>query len=124
MSESLRYGLAAGFMLLGLIGIALSVLGVFKFRFVMNRMHCAAIIDTMGALCVLISLILATASLQYIPKLVVILAVLWLGSPISSHLVSRLEISTDKTLAAHMRIGKKKEQKQEEEPNHGTDGSV
>ena len=29
--------------------IATSILGVFRFRFVLNRMHCAALIDTLGA---------------------------------------------------------------------------
>ena len=113
MSEMLRFVLAAVFMALGVLAILLSVLGVFKFRFVMNRMHCAAITDTMGALCIIVSLMIATGGLSDIVKLAIILCLVWIGSPISSHLVGRMEISTDITIGEHMKF-KKSEVKQKD----------
>ena len=106
MSDLLRFILSAVFMVLGIGSILLSVLGVFKFRFVLNRMHCAAIIDTMGVLCVLLSLAIGGGGLSSIVKLGIILALVWVGSPISSHLVGRMEVSTDPEIRDHVKLKK------------------
>lgn len=102
MSDTLRFILSAFLTAFGVVSIALSVLGVFKFRFVMNRMHCAAITDTMGLAGILLGLIIASGSMEYIPKLLLILVLYWVGSPIASHMVGRMEINTDKSAGEHM----------------------
>lgn len=102
MTDLIRVILTAVLLALGVGSILLSVLGVFRFRFAMNRMHCAAITDTLGALCIVAALAVAAGSWTYLPKLGLILAFLWVGSPLSSHLVGRLEISTDETAPEHM----------------------
>ncbi len=104
MSETLRFVLSAVLIGFGLMCIFFAILGVFKFRFVMNRMHCAAIIDTLGIAGVAVGLMVAAGSLQYIPKLLCVLLILWVGSPIASHLVGRLEIMTDDNLKRHMEM--------------------
>ena len=106
MSEVIRFVISAALMVLGVGAILLSVLGVFKFRFVLNRMHCAAIIDTMGALCILLSLSVAEGGVSNMVKLLIILALVWVGSPISSHLVGRMEVSTDSELPSHVKFKK------------------
>ena len=40
---------------------------------------------------------------EYIPKLVLVLVFLWIGSPIASHMVGRLEISTDDAVPKFMK---------------------
>ena len=102
MSEIIRFVLSAFFMILGVGAILLSVLGVFKFHFVMNRMHCAAITDTMGALCVLLSLAIASGSVTTAVKIAITLCLVWVGSPLSSHLIGRMEVSTDAEIQEHM----------------------
>ncbi len=104
MSETVRFVLSAALIGFGLLCIFFAILGVFKFRFVMNRMHCAAIIDTLGIAGVAVGLMVAAGSLQYIPKLLCVLLILWVGSPIASHLVGRLEIMTDDNLKGHMEM--------------------
>lgn len=104
MSDTVRYILAAVLMIGGLISAAISILGVFRFRFVMNRMHCAAILDTVSMLGILGSLMVASSSIQFVPKLIAALLVLWIGSPAASHLVGRMEIDTDDSLAQHIQI--------------------
>lgn len=111
MSEWIRFGLSALSMLCGMVVIGLSIFGVFRFRFVLNRMHYAAIIDTLGTLFILISLMLAAEAPVYVWKLLLVLVFLWIGSPISSHLVSRLEVTTDKTAPEHMKILQEEEEK-------------
>ena len=104
MGETVRFVLSAALIGAGLLCVFFAILGVFKFRFVMNRMHCAAIIDTLGVLFLSAGLIVAAGSMEYIPKLLCIPLILWVGSPIASHLVGRLEISTDSDLGRHMEM--------------------
>lgn len=102
MIENLRYFAAAVLILAGIAAGAVSILGVFRFQFVMNRMHCAAILDTLAMAGILGGLMIASADWQYIPKLAAALMMLWVGSPIASHLVSRMEIVTDETAVQHI----------------------
>ena len=104
MCETIRFVLAAVLMLCGVIAGAISILGVFRFHFVMNRMHCAAILDTISMAGILGGLMVATGSMEYIPKLAAALLVLWVGSPVASHLVGRMEIATDETAAQHIKV--------------------
>ena len=112
MFETIRYVIAALLMLCGVISAIVSILGVFRFQFVMNRMHCAAILDTLSMACIFGGLMVATGSLSYIPKLLAALVMLWVGSPVASHLVSRMEIATDETAQEHVKL---------EEDIHGCD---
>ena len=104
MFETVRYGIAALLMLCGVVSAGVSILGVFRFHFVMNRMHCAAILDTLSMAGIFGGLMVAKASLAYTPKLLAALVVLWVGSPIASHLVGRMEIATDETAAQHIKV--------------------
>lgn len=104
MSDMIRFVLAAVLMLSGIVSAAISILGVFRFHFVMNRMHCAAILDTVSMVGILGSLMVISGSLEYIPKLLAALLILWLGSPAASHLVGRMEIDTDETAAEHIHV--------------------
>ena len=112
MFETIRNVIAALLMVCGVISAIVSILGVFRFHFVMNRMHCAAILDTLSMACIFGGLMVATGSLSYIPKLLAALVMLWVGSPVASHLVSRMEIATDETAQAHVKL---------EEDTHGCD---
>lgn len=114
MSEYLRFGLCVFFMAAGVAIVFSALLGVFRFRFVLNRMHSAAMIDSLGISCIVIGLMLACGQTDAILKLLAIVMLLWIGSPIASHLVSKLEVHTDKSLTEHLQV---KERKQD-------DGSV
>lgn len=102
MTDTIRLWLSLGLLGLGVAVIALSILGVYRFRFVMNRMHCAAVVDTLGMALILGGLMVMTGSMAYIPKLLGALALLWIGSPIASHLVGRMELATDDTAREHI----------------------
>ena len=73
MFETIRYLIAAILLMIGVAAAAVSILGVFRFRFVMNRMHCAAIVDTLSMAAICGGLMVATGSIDYIPKLLVAL---------------------------------------------------
>ncbi len=98
MSDKIRLILTAVFLLAGVLSILTAVFGVYRFRFILNRMHAAALIDTFGLSLILIGLMIAAGTLEYIPKILLILLFQWIGSPIASHFVARLELNTDKEL--------------------------
>jgi len=102
MTELIRIIIASIFIMGGLVSSAIGILGVYRFHFVMNRMHCSAILDTLGMTGIILGLMIIIWDWNYIPKLTAILLVLWIGSPISSHLVSRMELLTDETASEHL----------------------
>ncbi len=92
--------LAGTLLLLTGLGIFLmQIFGVFKFKYVLNRMHAAALGDTLGIGVSLTGLILLSGLNVTSLKMALIIVFLWLASPVSSHLISRLEVVTNEHLA-------------------------
>lgn len=96
MGEWLRFLVAAGFIIGGLIVSAIATFGLFKFKFVLNRMHAAAMNDTLAIMFVLLGLIVMNGFNALSLKLLLIIIFLWFASPVSSHLIARLEVAVDK----------------------------
>ena len=71
-----------------------AVLGVYRFDYVLNRMHAAAVGDSLGIFCVLIGLMLLHGWSLSAAKTLLIFVFLWLTSPVCSHLVAEMEVST------------------------------
>lgn len=106
--EWIRFGAGVGLLLLGLGIFALQIFGVFKFKYVLNRMHAAAMGDTLGLGVSLTGLILLSGWNVTSLKMALVLIFLWLASPVSSHLISRLEVVTNEHLAEHCELPKDK----------------
>ena len=87
----------------GVIVLALSLFGVFRFNYVLNRMHAAAMGDTLGILLVLGGLIVFSGFTAVSLKLLLTIVMLWLTSPVSSHLIGRLEIHVNEKLNEHLK---------------------
>ena len=100
----LRLGVCALLVCLGLFMIASAVFGVYRLRFVLNRMHAAALGDTLGLLCISIGLMAASGEGMTILKLLLLVIFLWCTSPISSHLISELECLTDENLNQYCKL--------------------
>ena len=98
MLDAIRFGLCAALAVCGLFLECCSVLGVNRFRFVLNRMHAAALGDTMGVLLTLLSLCVWSADGWIIVKLLLVIFLFWLSGPIVSHMIGRLEYTTDTRL--------------------------
>ena len=82
------------FIVMGLVAFTISMIGVFRFRYVLNRMHAAAIGDTLGLFSVLIGSIIMQGFCLTSLKLFLILLFVWLSSPVSSHLIAKSEVMT------------------------------
>jgi len=102
--EWIRFALVAALLLGALVLIALALTGVFRFRFVLNRMHAAALLDTSAVMLVCLAVFAAHGFHAADWKLLMLILVLWIGSPISSHMLARLEVMTDKDLAHHLTV--------------------
>ena len=105
--ETLRFILCALLMLLGLIFEISAVVGVFRFRYVLNRMHAAAMGDTMGIFLMLLGLAVANGLSMLSLKLMLLVLLFWLTSPVSSHLIGRLELVTNEELDREVSLWKR-----------------
>ena len=90
MMDWIRFLLAAISMLAGLFFVGTALFGVNKFHFVLNRMHAAALCDTLGVLFVLLGCIILTGFNMASLKYVVVIIMFWLAGPVCTHLMEVL----------------------------------
>ncbi|RKJ05430.1 sodium:proton antiporter [bacterium D16-54] len=97
-AEWIRFVAAAGLCLLGLAFEVMAVFGVNRFGRALNRMHAAAMGDTLGILFMLLGLMVIRGFSMDSLKLFLVVAFFWTASPVSGHMISRLEAMTDEEL--------------------------
>ena len=103
MLDWIRFGVTAFFLLAALICFASEVLGLFRFDFVMNRMHSAGVGDTFALFCVIMGLAVASGFRFATLKLFLILLFMWFTSPVSTHFLSQVEYYTNKDLGKYVK---------------------
>lgn len=94
-------------LLFGLFVFFTAVLGLYRFDYVLNRMHAAAVGDALGIFCILIGLILLHGWSLSAAKTLLIFLFLWLTSPVSSHLIADMEVMTVQKLQNECREEKR-----------------
>lgn len=87
-----------GLLFAGIVIFAVQILGVFKFKYVLNRMHAAAMGDTLGIGISLAGLMILSGFNFTTLKMGMVILFLWCASPVSSHLIARLEALTNEHL--------------------------
>lgn len=102
--EYVRLIVGCVFLMFGLVIFFTEIFGVFHFRYVLNRMHAAAMGDTLGIGSCLIGLIIFSGFNFTSLKLLLIIVFLWFASPVSSHVLARLEVATNENLETHCKI--------------------
>lgn len=102
--EWIRFIIGALVLLIGLATFALEVYGVYCYDFVLNRMHVAAMGDTLGIGISLVSLVIISGFNFTSLKMLLVVVFLWFASPVSSHLIARLEVTTDETLGENCEL--------------------
>lgn len=90
----IRFVLGTLFLLAGMLLFVVEIISVYKLDYVLNRMHAAATGDTFGIGLSLIGLMILNGFNLTSLKLLLILAFLWCSSPVSSHLIAKLEVAT------------------------------
>ena len=91
---TLRIGLAIVLMSLGAAVILISVVGLFRLKDVLERLHAGALTDTLGVLLIVAGLAVLCGFTVHTAKLVLLVVILWATNPVSSHLIARMELIT------------------------------
>lgn len=102
--EWLRFCVVALFLTASLGMAVISVAGVFKFKFILNRMHAAAICDSFALLLAMLGVAVAYGFSFATIKVLLIVLLVWVASPVSGHLIGRLEVTTDKHLSEECEV--------------------
>lgn len=102
--EWLQFVIGVAFLLTGLFVFVIQVFGVYKFGYVLNRMHAAAMGDTLGIGISLVGLIILSGWNFASLKMALIIVFLWNASPVSSHLIARLEATTNPNLERYCEV--------------------
>lgn len=103
MGEWVQFWIVAVLLLSGVLCFALEVIGVFRFGYVLNRMHASGIGDSMGFFLVILALMIASGWNFTTLKLLLLILFMWLTSPTSTHFLSMVEINTNPYLSRHVR---------------------
>lgn len=96
--ETIRYILGGILLLLGLAIFFIEVFGVNRFRNALNRMHAAALGDTMGLTFSLMGLMIVSGINFNTLKMFMVIIFLWVSSPVASHMLTKLEAETNPNL--------------------------
>ena len=101
--EFIRYFFAIALISSGMILFIIEIYGVFRFSFVLNRMHAAAIGDTLALTLCLGGLMFLTGFSYTTAKFLLVVFFLWISSPASSHLIAKFEVTTNENVTKHLR---------------------
>lgn len=99
--EWVRFLIGAAVLLCGLSIFVIEIYGIFHLDYVLNRMHAAAMGDTLGISISLVGLMIFSGLNFTTLKMALIIVFLWCASPVSSHLIARLEVFTNDHLSKH-----------------------
>lgn len=95
---TLRIGIAIALISMGLFVIAVSILGLFRFCDALQRLHAGALADTLGLLLIICGVGVLCGFTTYTLKLVVLILIVWMTNPVSSHLITRMELITGRDI--------------------------
>ncbi len=106
MLEWVQFIAGALLLITGIVIFAIEIYGAFRYDYVLNRMHMAAFGDTFGISISLVGLMIINGFNFISLKMLLVIIFLWCASPVSSHLIARLEITTNEKLEEKMEVEK------------------
>ena len=104
MLEWIRFSFAALFFSAGIIVLFISIFGTFRFNYSLNRMHSAAMCDTLILMFFITGLIIASGINLMSLKFLFIVIIQWCTSPLVSHIFVKAKLLTDKNICEHCEI--------------------
>lgn len=102
--EWIRLFVGGTLLLCGLLIFLIELYGIFHLKYVLNRMHAAAMGDTLGISFSLIGLMIFSGFNFVTLKMMLIVIFLWFASPVSSHMLAKLEVATNEDLKKHCQV--------------------
>ena len=101
----IRFIAGTALILCGIIVFGIELFGVFKFNYVLNRMHAAAMGDTLGIALSMLGLIILCGLNFTSLKMILVVAFLWFASPVASHMLTSFEMATNDELCRECDMG-------------------
>lgn len=95
--QAVQFVIGSALLLSGTVFFVLEVFGIYKLNYALNRMHIAAMGDTLGLDLSILGLIVYSGMSFTSLKLLLIMLFMMITSPVCSHLLSQLEVITGKT---------------------------
>lgn len=92
----MREVIAIIFMIAGILVFMIALLGIYRLKYVMNRMHAAALGDTLGLGLIALGLMMMGQDVFHIGKYILVILFFWMSSPIASHMIGKVEMLTNK----------------------------
>lgn len=83
---------ASLFMSLGIFVFLTEVVGLFKFDYVMQRIHAVGLGDTLGISSIAIAAAILIGTPNAILKLILVVAFMMISNPVLTHLLSNVEV--------------------------------
>ena len=98
----IRFIIAAVLIMIGILIMVIQTFGVFK----LNRMHAAAMGDSLGIMMIVLGMMVIYGISFASLKLLTVLVVFWFASPVCSHLLAKLEVSTNEQIEDECEVPK------------------
>ena len=95
MFEWFRFGVSAFLMFFGLAVLFTATFGIFRFKYILNRIHVAAKCDTAGMMLCLGSLMVMNGFDMTSLRLLMLIVFIWIANPVAGHLIAYLEVATN-----------------------------
>lgn len=102
MFDAIRFVVSALLTLGGLFVLLSGIVGVYRFKYSLSRIHAGALFDTLGIVLMVLGVIVGEGFTLTSLKMLIIIGILWLTSPVSGHLIGRLEITINDELEKDM----------------------
>ena len=106
MGEWIRFWIVAVILTAGILCFVLETVGIFRFGYVLNRMHAAGIGDSLGIFCVAAALFIAGGPSWEEAKALLLVFFLWFTSPVSTHFLGQVEFFNSHDLPVYAAAGK------------------
>ena len=104
MLDTVRFIISLLLTVGGLFVLLSGVVGIFKFKYSLSRIHAGALFDTVGIVLMVLGVIVGEGFTFTALKMLIIIGLLWLTSPVSGHLIGRLEITINDELEKDMMV--------------------
>ncbi len=104
MLDTIRFILSLVLTLGGLFALLSGIVGIYRFKYSLSRIHAGALFDTVGILLMVLGVIVGEGFTLTSLKMLIIVGILWLTSPVSGHLIARLEVTINDELEKDMMV--------------------
>lgn len=102
ITEIFRLVIGTAFLIAGIVVFIIEILGIFRMKYVLNRLHAAAMGDTMGLFLVMMGLCFYSGFNFTTVKIILVVVLFWIASPVASHMTALLESYTNNRLSKHL----------------------